>query len=168
MPDIAPAFSWSLSLLHTTDAKLPLISFQPFLNSSVRYFKALNPAVGVLYAGNDLNDDDLAAFNEALGYRAVGVWLQTPPASGFETVLKEELGNGLSESYAGWSRDKIAMALIAAAESSFEGVGGVADSSTTTRGARSYVTRARPTRTAKEGTTTLIGRLYVDSAGDEF
>ena len=168
MPDITPAYQWTLSLLHASSTKLPQPTILPFLNSALRHFLALSPDVASAYSTDDLTDDALALLNEAIGYRAVALWLSTPPAPGFETLLRQELSPGLVEQYQGWDAARIAQSMINHADDAFSGIDLVAGESTTLRGQRSWVTRARPTRTGNPTKATIMGRIFADVEDGEF
>lgn len=168
MPDITPAYQWTLSLLHASSTKLTQPTILPFLNSALRHFLAMSPDVASAYSTDDLTETSLALLNEAVGYRAVGLWLSTPPAPGFETLLRQELSPGLVEQYQGWDAARIAQSLLNHAESVFSQVDLVATPAATARGARAWVTKASPTRTGNPNSTTLMGRIFAPERDSEF
>lgn len=168
MPDISPAYQWTLSLLHASSTKLPQPTILPFLNSALRHFLALSPDVASAYSTDDLEETPLALLNEAVGYRAVAMWLLTPPAPGFETLIRQELSPGLVEQYQGWSSDRISQSMINHSEGIFSQIDLVAETSGALRDGRSWVTRARPTRSNNRTSATLIGRIFAPTDDGEF
>ena len=168
MPDITPAYEQSLALLHASSTKLPQPTILPYLNSALRHFLAFAPDIAAAYSSDQMSDADLALLNEAIGYRAVGLWLSTPPAPGFETLLRQELSPGLVEQYQGWDAARIAQSMIDHAEDIYAQIDLIASAATGFRERRSWITRATPTRSNNKTKKTLLGRIFAPAGDGEF
>jgi hypothetical protein len=166
--DFTESYNWSLSLLHQTEPVLPQVTFQRFLDSSLRTILADNLQLKALVAADTVSEEDLVILDEAVGYKAVALWLMSPPAPGMEVVLRQELANGLLEQYQGWKPEDIAKFLSAHADDILGDISVIDTAWAANTAGRKWVMKASPTRANNTTRDSLFGQLFSDSDGDEF